>query len=155
MPVLGIYIFTFPRSFYHLPRNFSESLKPSPFRNIRQSRTKDLLRFLRYDFNVKSFPARGEMMATPKLFVVLLTVLCALPALPTHSGEYSSPVLPTNFAGNECASEAFPPSDASRAVGWFQVNLDLPPAQRWTPLIKAKKTQMAALIAHIKTVGGK
>ena len=62
------------------------------------------------------------------------------------------PVLPTSTAGIACVSAAFPPSDASRAVAWHVINLDDPPEKRWTPLIEAKKTQMAALIAHIKTV---
>jgi len=61
------------------------------------------------------------------------------------------PVLPAFATGNECASEAFPPSDAERSVGWHVVNLDDAPDKRWTPLISAKKTQMAALITHIKT----
>jgi len=76
----------------------------------------------------------------------LLALLAAIAVVPR-------PVLPSwspSETGNDCASEVFPPADASRAVGWQIVDLDAPPEVRWTPLIKAKKTQMAALIGHIK-----
>ena len=65
---------------------------------------------------------------------------------------FSCPVLSAFSDGNVCTSEAFPPTDTSRAVGFYEVNSDEPPEKRWTPLIKAKKNQMAALINHIKTV---
>jgi len=78
----------------------------------------------------------------PLFFIFLLAALIPRPALPSSS---PTPV------GDECINAAFPPSDTSRAVGWHVINLDAPPEDRWTPLVKAKKTQIAALVKHIKT----
>ena len=82
------------------------------------------------------------------LYSINIALSAAIAAVPR-------PVLPAwspPETGHECASEVFPPADVSRAVGWQIVDLDAPPEVRWTPLIKAKRTQMAALIAHIKKV---
>jgi len=59
--------------------------------------------------------------------------------------------LPLTTAGDECVNGAFPPTDASRAVGWHVVHLDDAPEARWTSLIKEKRKEIAALITHIKT----
>ena len=59
---------------------------------------------------------------------------------------------PLTTAGDECVNGAFPPTDASRAVGWHVVHLDDAPEARWTSLIKEKRKEIAALITHIKTV---
>ena len=70
-----------------------------------------------------------------------LFVLVTLPA-----------ALPLTTVGDECVNGAFPPTDASRAVGWHVVNLEDAPKVRWASLIKAKRKEIAALITHIKTV---
>ena len=70
-----------------------------------------------------------------------LFVLVSLPA-----------ALPLTTVGDECVNGAFPPTDASRAVGWHVVNLEDAPEVRWASLIKAKRKEIAALITHIKTV---
>jgi len=80
-------------------------------------------------------------MNSPAMTACLALLAIAAPSL----------VLPSIAAGEECIQTAFPPVDASRAVGWQIINLDDPPELRWAPLIKAKRKEINALITHIKT----
>ncbi|KAM9470417.1 N-acylsphingosine amidohydrolase (acid ceramidase) 1a [Clarias gariepinus] len=54
--------------------------------------------------------------------------------------------------GEECRTGMYPPKGPTfrSNVNWYTVNLDLPPNQRWTHVIKEKKTEMAAMIQAIK-----
>uniref|UniRef100_A0A646QE44 Acid ceramidase n=1 Tax=Hemiscolopendra marginata TaxID=943146 RepID=A0A646QE44_9MYRI len=53
----------------------------------------------------------------------------------------------------ECVTNAYPPSSA-RKVPTYVVNLDLPPEQRWTQLMKDKKEDMFALLNLMKNLTG-
>uniref|UniRef100_A0A8C1QE07 Acid ceramidase n=1 Tax=Cyprinus carpio TaxID=7962 RepID=A0A8C1QE07_CYPCA len=51
----------------------------------------------------------------------------------------------------DCRSGMYPPKGPTycRNVTWYTVNLDLPPSERWTQVIKAKNTEVAvSLLMH-------
>ncbi|KAA8594622.1 hypothetical protein FQN60_011757 [Etheostoma spectabile] len=52
----------------------------------------------------------------------------------------------------ECRTEMYPPNGPTfrGAVGWYTVDLDLPPRKRWTDIITAKKTDLVNMIQAIR-----
>ncbi|KAF4091371.1 hypothetical protein AMELA_G00036130 [Ameiurus melas] len=52
----------------------------------------------------------------------------------------------------DCRTGMYPPKGPTfqRNVTWYTLNLDLPPNQRWTHVIKEKKAELAAMIQAIK-----
>ncbi|XP_008297501.1 acid ceramidase [Stegastes partitus] len=52
----------------------------------------------------------------------------------------------------DCRTEMYPPKGPTfrGAVGWYTVDLDLPPSKRWTALITDKKTELVNMIQAIK-----
>ncbi|MCJ8734127.1 hypothetical protein PDJAM_G00231700 [Pangasius djambal] len=54
--------------------------------------------------------------------------------------------------GEECRTGMYPPKGPTfqSNVTWYTLDLDLPPTQRWTHVIKEKKAELAAMIQAIK-----
>ncbi|XP_072240939.1 acid ceramidase [Leuresthes tenuis] len=52
----------------------------------------------------------------------------------------------------DCRSDMYPPNGPTfrGPVGWYTVDLDLPPSKRWTAVITDKKTELADMIQAIK-----
>ncbi|GAA6068165.1 N-acylsphingosine amidohydrolase (acid ceramidase) 1a [Tachysurus ichikawai] len=63
----------------------------------------------------------------------------------------SSSPFPFLFA-EECRTRMYPPKGPTfkSNVTWYMLNLDLPPNQRWTQVIKEKKAELTAMIQAIK-----
>lgn len=57
------------------------------------------------------------------------------------------------FTDKECIKNAYPPAQ-ERNIGNFILNLDLPPEDRWTPLVKKHAPQMQELLAALKSFVG-
>ncbi|XP_060783852.1 N-acylsphingosine amidohydrolase (acid ceramidase) 1a [Neoarius graeffei] len=58
----------------------------------------------------------------------------------------------TCLHGEECRTRMYPPKGPTfkSNVTWYTLNLDLPPNQRWTHVIKEKKAELTAMIQAIK-----
>ncbi|XP_075926697.1 acid ceramidase [Petromyzon marinus] len=56
----------------------------------------------------------------------------------------------------ECRSGMYPPKGPTYKgqVPWYKIDLDLPPAQRWTKLITEKKAELVSLVDLIKQLAG-
>ncbi|KAG9272608.1 acid ceramidase [Astyanax mexicanus] len=56
----------------------------------------------------------------------------------------------------ECSSSMYPPKGPTFKgnVTWYTVNLDLPPSERWTHVIKEKKAELVTMIQAIKRFAG-
>ncbi|XP_072318678.1 acid ceramidase [Eucyclogobius newberryi] len=52
----------------------------------------------------------------------------------------------------ECRTDMYPPNGPTfkGGVGWYTVDLDLPPHRRWTPLITDKKNDLVSMIQVIR-----
>ncbi|XP_047433183.1 acid ceramidase [Mugil cephalus] len=52
----------------------------------------------------------------------------------------------------DCRSGMYPPKGPTlkKAVGWYTIDLDLPPAKRWTALITDKKAELTNMIQAIR-----
>uniref|UniRef100_A0A8C2E6Q0 Acid ceramidase n=1 Tax=Cyprinus carpio TaxID=7962 RepID=A0A8C2E6Q0_CYPCA len=51
----------------------------------------------------------------------------------------------------DCRSGMYPPKGPTYGnVTWYTVNLDLPPSERWTQVIKDKKTELITMVRTIK-----
>ncbi|XP_072519185.1 N-acylsphingosine amidohydrolase (acid ceramidase) 1a [Salminus brasiliensis] len=59
-------------------------------------------------------------------------------------------------SGEECRSSMYPPKGPTFRgnVTWYTVNLDLPPTERWTHVVKEKKAELVAMIQSIKDLAG-
>ncbi|XP_017559592.1 N-acylsphingosine amidohydrolase (acid ceramidase) 1a isoform X1 [Pygocentrus nattereri] len=56
----------------------------------------------------------------------------------------------------ECRDSMYPPKGPTFKgnVTWYTLNLDLPPSERWTHVIKEKKAELVAMIQAIKDLAG-
>ncbi|OXB64493.1 hypothetical protein ASZ78_005149, partial [Callipepla squamata] len=56
--------------------------------------------------------------------------------------------------GEDCRSKMYPPSGPTFKgnVPTYVINLDLPPSKRWDELIRAKKTELKAVVQNIKDI---
>uniref|UniRef100_UPI00358FA6E7 acid ceramidase n=1 Tax=Myxine glutinosa TaxID=7769 RepID=UPI00358FA6E7 len=72
----------------------------------------------------------------------LLMVLCAVTSEANNVPPYTE----------DCRTGLYPPSGPTFAgtVSWVDVDLDLPPRERWTELVKSKKTELVLLVDLVK-----
>uniref|UniRef100_A0A8V0YUU0 Acid ceramidase n=1 Tax=Gallus gallus TaxID=9031 RepID=A0A8V0YUU0_CHICK len=80
---------------------------------------------------------RGRALLPPAVLMVLVLLVVA----PDPYGE-------------DCRSKMYPPSGPTFKgnVPTYIINLDLPPSKRWDELIRAKKTELKAVIQNIKDI---